>query len=84
MITGATLPPCIAYISPCVTTLKVKIASLHPVFCCETCSLSLTGSAGQRLNRLHALEVHRPARVVPTTVLPVLPILSDCLVQSVV
>jgi len=56
--------------------LKVKIAPVHSDFCCETCSLSLMGSAGQRLNRLHALEVPRPARVMPTTVLPVLPSLS--------
>lgn len=58
--------------------LKVTIAPVHPDFCCETCSLSLMGSAAQRLNRLHALEVSRPARVVPITVLPVLPSLSDC------
>jgi hypothetical protein len=35
--------------------LKVKIAPVHPDFHYETCSLSLMGSAGQRLNRLHAL-----------------------------
>ena len=34
---------------------KVKIAPVHPDFRCETCSLSLMGSAGRRLDRLHAL-----------------------------
>ncbi|XDA04901.1 hypothetical protein LPA45_33540 (plasmid) [Cupriavidus sp. Agwp_2] len=43
------------------------------------CSLSLMGFAGRRLDRLHALLVPRPARAVPTTVLPVLPSLRDCL-----
>jgi hypothetical protein len=39
--------------------------------------LSLMGSAGRRLDRLHALWVPRPARDVPTTVLPVMPSLRD-------
>lgn len=47
---------------------KVKIAPVHPDFRCETRSLSLMGSAGQRLDRLHALWVPRPPRAVPTTV----------------
>lgn len=47
---------------------KVEIAPVHPDFSCETHSLSLMGSAGRRLDRLHALWVPRPARAVPTTV----------------
>ena len=39
--------------------------------------LSLMGFAGWRLDRLHALWVHRLARAWPTTVLPVLPSLHD-------
>jgi len=46
----------------------VKIAPVHPDFLCETNSLSLMGSAGRRLDRLHALWVPRPSRAMPTTV----------------
>jgi hypothetical protein len=54
-----------------------KIAPVHSDFRCETSSLSLMGSAGRRLDRLHALAVLRLARAMPTTVLPVLPSLRD-------
>jgi hypothetical protein len=47
---------------------KEKIAPVHSDFCCETSSLSLMGSAGWRLDRLHALWVPRPGRAMPTTV----------------
>jgi len=47
---------------------KEKIAPVHPDFWCEANSLSLMGSAGRRPDRLHALEVLRPARAEPTTV----------------
>ena len=38
---------------------EVKIAPVHPDFCCERCSLSLMGSAGRHLDRLRALGVLR-------------------------
>ncbi len=47
---------------------KEKIAPVHSDFCCESSSLSLMGSAGRRLDRLHALWVPRLARALPTTV----------------
>jgi hypothetical protein len=45
-----------------------EIAPVHSDFRCETNSLSLMGSAGRCLDRLHALWVPRPARAVLTTV----------------
>ena len=59
--------PRFAKLSVCCST-KEKIAPVHPDFRCETNSLSLMGSAGRRLDRLHALWVPRLARAVPTTV----------------
>jgi len=64
--------PGLAKLSTCCGT-KEKIAPVHPDFRCETSSLSLMGSAGRRLDRLHALWVPRPARALPTTVWPVVP-----------
>lgn len=56
---------------------KEKIAPVHSDFECGFGPLSLMGFAGWRLNRLHALWVPRPARALPTTVLPALPSLLD-------
>jgi len=53
-----------------------KIAPVHSDFWCEANSLSLMDSAGRRPDRIHALEVLRPARAEPTTVWPVVP--STC------
>ena len=59
--------PRFAKLSTCCGT-KEKIAPVHPDFMRETNSLSLMGSAGRRLVRLHALWVPRLARTLPTTV----------------
>ena len=56
---------------------KVKIAPVHSDCECSFWLRSLMGSAGWRLDRLHALWVLRSARAWSTTVLPVLPSLHD-------
>ena len=59
--------------------LKVKIAPVHPDSWCDFWSRPLMGFADWHLNRYLALWVLQSYRALPTTVLPVLPSLHDCL-----
>jgi hypothetical protein len=56
---------------------KEKIAPVHSDFECGLWPLSLMGFADWLLYRKYALKVLRLARVLPITVLPVLPSLFD-------
>ncbi len=64
--------------------MKARIAPVHPDFGAARWPLSLMGFAGRGPERKRALEVLRPKRALPTTVLPVMPSRRDCLSNLVV
>jgi len=64
MLGGHTWTPPVAKLSFS-NGLKVKIAPVHSDFHYETYSLSLMGSAGQRLNRLRITPSPRAEQVIP-------------------